>query len=59
VSGFLFGVLVCVLFFAAVACAVFGVFVRDGENRYLLWATWVGWVVLCVVLGSVVKARLL
>ena len=58
-SGLLFWVLTCVLFLAAVSCAVFGVLVRDHENPYLYWIALVAWVVLCVALALVLRAGLL
>jgi hypothetical protein len=59
VSGLLLWVLACVLFFAAVSCAVFGVLVRDHENPYLSWIAFVAWVVLCIALALVLRAGLL
>jgi hypothetical protein len=59
VSGLLFWVLVCVVFVVAVACAVFSVLVRDHDNRYLSWVGVVSWVVLCLALALVLKARFL
>ena len=55
----LFWVVVCFLFLLATACAIFGAVVRRGERRYLSWAAWVGWAVLCVVLGLVLSTRFL
>jgi hypothetical protein len=55
-SGFIFWVLVCVLFLMAVACAAFGVLVRSGERPYLYWAAFGGWAMLCVALGWVMWA---
>src|SRR5918997_4080935 len=37
VKEVLFWVVVCFLFLLAVACAIFGAFVRRGEHRYLSW----------------------
>lgn len=58
-SEVLFWALSCVLFLMAVACAVFGAFARGGENRYLYWAAWGAWAVLCLALGLVVSVGLL
>ncbi len=55
----LFWIVVCFLFLLAVACAIFGGFVRRGEHRYLSWAALVGWAVLCVVLALVLITRFL
>ncbi len=55
-SDLLFWVVACVLFLMAVACAVFGVFVRRGEHPYLYWAALGVWAVLCLALGWVVWA---
>jgi hypothetical protein len=49
----------CFLFLLAAACAIFGAFLRRGERRYLSWAAWVGWAVLCVVLALVLSTRFL
>jgi hypothetical protein len=57
VKEVLFWVVVCFLFLLATACAIFGAFVRRGEHRYLSWAAWVGWAVLCVALGLVLSTR--
>lgn len=57
-SELLFWALACVLFFMAVACAVFGAFVRRDEHRYLFWAAWGVWAVLCVGVALIVGARL-
>jgi hypothetical protein len=59
VSDILFWVLCGILFVVAVACVVFGVLVRDHENRYLFWVGMVPWGVLCVILAWVLKARFL
>jgi hypothetical protein len=59
VSDLLLWVVSCVLFFVAVACAMFGALVRGGEHRYLFWAAWAAWAVLCVGLALVVRAGLL
>ena len=48
-----------VLFLAAVACAVFGTFVRSREHRYLFLSAWGAWAVLCLALGLVMRAVLL
>ena len=37
-NGLLYWLLSCVLFLMAVACAVFGAFVRGDVPRYLSWA---------------------
>jgi Na+-transporting NADH:ubiquinone oxidoreductase subunit NqrE len=59
VSELLFWALGCVLFFMAVACAVFGAFVRREEHHYLFWAAWAAWAVLCLALALVMGPRLL
>ncbi len=58
-SGLLFWILVCVLSLLAVACAVFGVFVRSGEHPYLYWAALGAWAVLCLALGWIMWAAFL
>ena len=59
VSGLLFWALSCVMFLTAVACAGVGALARGGEHRYLSWAAWVAWAVLCLALGLVLSAGLL
>jgi hypothetical protein len=59
VKEVLFWVVVCFLFLLATACAIVVAFVRRGEHRYLPWAAWVGWAVLCVVLALVLSTRFL
>ncbi len=57
-SGFLFWLVACVLFFMAVACVVLGALLRGDEHRYLSWFLLVAWAVLCVGLALVVRAGL-
>ena len=58
-SELLFWALSCLLFLMAVACAGVGALARGGEYRYLSWAAWVAWAVLCLALGMVMSAGLL
>jgi hypothetical protein len=55
-SRLLFPVLVCIISLMAVACAVFGMFVRGGERPYLNWAVLGVWLALCLALGWVMWA---
>ncbi len=48
-----------IIFIVAVACALFGMLVRDHENPYLFWVGMVPWGMLCVALALVLKARFL
>jgi hypothetical protein len=59
VNGLLFWVLSCVLFLMAIVCSVCASLVKGDERRYLFWAAWVSWVVLCLALALVVSAGLL
>ncbi len=58
-SDLLFWVLCGTLFVVAVACALFGMLVRDHENPYLFWVGMVPWGMLVVALAWVLKARFL
>jgi hypothetical protein len=59
VNDLLLWALSSVLFLMAVACSVFASLVRDHEHRYLSWAAWSAWAVLCLALALVMSAGLM
>jgi len=59
VSDLLFWVLCGILFVVAVAIIVLGLLVGGPQNRYVFWVATGAWVVLCVALALVLKARFL